>query len=798
MELYILKSAACLAIFFVFYKAFLENASFHKFKRGYLLGGLIASFAIPFITFTRYVESTKTNFTPIFTSTIENVPVETVVETSFNYTILIWFIYGAGVLFFTVRFIRNLLNITSNIRNNSKEKHGKFIHILLKEFVAPHTFFNNIFFYKIAYNSGNIPQEVIWHEETHAAQKHSLDILLIEILQVVFWFNPFLYVFKNSIKLNHEFLADSAVIKRQQDATSYQKILLDYTSIATSPSMANAINYSSIKKRFTVMKTHTSRKASLFKVVLILPLLCAIIFGFSTTQTIEKTSPLEEVISENSFVAMQLREDIQIDSTTLTAKKESNKTNPKTPSVFEETTFKFNTPQNVNGAATSLKNSYPINTSNSKVFYKRSYSTNPSGMNNDRDKKYNQSLSFYFENDAIFMDGELVAINSFVAVLDKKTSTWKKKDFKLYGLSVQLKNVSEEFITKLNKVYLKSELAKKSSSENPKLIGVTYAPSGPSDTNSLGRFSDNLYPTQLPSLLNRTKNGAIEVKDLRHTINAQNAMNRAHSPPTSTMNQEAYAKEYMEGAKRNNKKAFVLQIEHSEIKFNGIPVSLDRFAEAVDIYTRDWEETDYTAAHPSVLIASTPATYLDKVDTEFRKTLLSKENGGMSIVPPPPPPIVKKGEKSNIPPPPPSKSLFKGRVLKELPPFEKNMGFYYKNKLIPREDAMKLIQNNENIRFGISDSNTNRTIITLLDKNESPPPPPRPIVKKGEKSNIPPPPPKNPLDHIIGMAKKGATFYYEDSEVTSNRAIDLVKNNKNLHINTRKNNGVTTVHLSKK
>ena len=80
-----------------------------------------------------------------------------------------------------------------------------------------------------------------------------------------------------------------------------------------------------------------------------------------------------------------------------------------------------------------------------------------------------------------------------------------------------------------------------------------------------------------------------------------------------------------------------------------------------------------------------------------------------------------------------------------------------------------------------------------------PPPSPTPIVKKGEVSDIPTPPsppePQSPLDHVIEMAKKGATFYYNDKKVSSDKAIDLLKNNEDLNISSKKKDGVYVVKI---
>ena len=97
------------------------------------------------------------------------------------------------------------------------------------------------------------------HEQAHASQKHTADILFIEVLKVVFWFNPLFYLYKKEIKLNHEFLADRAVLKKGLDASVYKELLLSFSSNQNNLSLVNAINYSSIKKRFTVMKKQTSK-----------------------------------------------------------------------------------------------------------------------------------------------------------------------------------------------------------------------------------------------------------------------------------------------------------------------------------------------------------------------------------------------------------------------------------------------------------------------------------------------------------------------------------------------------------
>lgn len=298
---FLLKSTACLAIFLAFYKLVLENESIHHFKRFYLLGALIVSFVIPNLVFIEYIDVVQPNmesFSPIVDQGTNAIIEQPVPQTSvFDWQLLLWIIYGLGIIGFGLRFIANLLRIRLRIKKNPKFKDNFVTKVLLTQTLPPHTFLNFIFLNQQQFEAKNIPHEVLLHEETHARQRHSLDILLIELLQVILWFNPLIYLFKSSIKLNHEFLADKAVIKKNLDHSQYQNTLLSYLSNGIenhqSVGIANAINYSSIKKRFTVMKTNTSKKSFVLRSLLLLPLTALLLFGFSEKKTITRTTPVK-------------------------------------------------------------------------------------------------------------------------------------------------------------------------------------------------------------------------------------------------------------------------------------------------------------------------------------------------------------------------------------------------------------------------------------------------------------------------------------------------------------------------
>ncbi len=304
MLVFLLKSTACLVIFLAFYKLVLEKESIHQFKRFFLLGALIASFLIPAMVFTEYVEVAQpTTFsTAPITEISDTINGQIVAEEPiFDLEIGLWMVYVIGVIGFGFRFLWNLTQIALRIRKNPKFKENFITRVLLRQSLPPHTFFNYIFLNQKQFEEKHIPQEVLLHEETHAKQRHSLDILLIELAQVILWFNPIIYLFKSSIKLNHEFLADRAVINGSNDHSQYQNTILSYLSHGSfeqhqSTGIANAINYSSIKKRFTVMKTNTSRKSFVLRSLLVLPLTSLLLFGFSEKRQIEKETSIDKII----------------------------------------------------------------------------------------------------------------------------------------------------------------------------------------------------------------------------------------------------------------------------------------------------------------------------------------------------------------------------------------------------------------------------------------------------------------------------------------------------------------------
>ncbi|GAK91935.1 regulatory sensor-transducer [Nonlabens ulvanivorans] len=302
MEHFLINSSTCLFVLWLFYKLVLENTSWHQWKRYYLLASILIALAIPFIV-------VKTIVIPIENGPMIDFATSTVVteivaqqQLQLDWKSMIWAIYGIGVFIMLWRFIKNLRAFRIQ-EQDEVSPYSQYQLILRNTFTVPHSFLQRIFVSKKQYEQNLIPTTVLEHEKAHLDQKHSLDILFIEILLILFWFNPLLYIIRFSIKLNHEFLADNAVIQKGIDTVTYQETLLLYTQQSHSAALANTFNFPIIKKRFTIMKTQTSQNSLIFRSLALIPILTLLTISCGKEETefqeIEEILEIEEVVDDS-------------------------------------------------------------------------------------------------------------------------------------------------------------------------------------------------------------------------------------------------------------------------------------------------------------------------------------------------------------------------------------------------------------------------------------------------------------------------------------------------------------------
>ena len=289
MTNYLLKSVLCSGLLLAFYYFFLEREKMHRFNRFYLLLSLAFALIIPLLTIELKWEALPVNATNAIAT--NNIQIEKFDEQITNHSVSInaksesvlylpLIGYCLISLLLLVRFIRNIHSVLIRKSNHKIIFYKGAKLVLLPENVVTYTFLNHIFVEEKEYNCNLIEEEILTHELAHVHQKHTLDILFIEIIQILFWFNPFVFLYKKAIQLNHEFLADDSVLNIHQNPKSYQLLLLDKILHTRQASLTSSFNYSITKKRLIVMTKNSNRARLILKrtAIALLSLSLAFIF----------------------------------------------------------------------------------------------------------------------------------------------------------------------------------------------------------------------------------------------------------------------------------------------------------------------------------------------------------------------------------------------------------------------------------------------------------------------------------------------------------------------------------------
>ena len=278
METYIYKMIALSAIFILLYFVFLEKEKNHHFKRFYLLISALFSVLVPLLSIPygsiEVVESISQNNAELMI-----LPETKLVEPSiFTKENLLWAIYIVGFSLLFLKFSWGIFKLIKDIKFSEKIKQDHYQFILKQNKFTPYSFWNAIFLNKSDFLEGKIDYKIILHEKAHVNQKHSIDVIFIEIMLCVFWFNPAFYFYRKAIVTNHEFLADEVVLSQNNDIISYQKLILDEL-ISEKILFTHPFNLHNTKKRI-VMMTNKLTKIAKLKSYLTLPISALLFFAF--------------------------------------------------------------------------------------------------------------------------------------------------------------------------------------------------------------------------------------------------------------------------------------------------------------------------------------------------------------------------------------------------------------------------------------------------------------------------------------------------------------------------------------
>ena len=290
---YLLEANLYLALFYLAYCLFLKRDTHYRLKRIYLIFTCIISFILPVLQVSalRPVKPAEPISTVAYTSLpVQNIKVipsdspilaptaAPIIKHDFTLQDGLWYAYLAGAIVLLLSFFVNLYSLIRLMYNNRSIKEGKHRVIYLSGTSTAFSFFNYLFIG----TDTNGADTIIRHELVHIRQKHSMDILFLEVLKIINWFNPFIYLLQNSLKTVHEYIADEQTAAYETDALAYSSFLVMNAYGTDGLPITNSFfNYNLLKKRIIMLNQQRSGNLARLKYLVAIPI-CAALLSAST------------------------------------------------------------------------------------------------------------------------------------------------------------------------------------------------------------------------------------------------------------------------------------------------------------------------------------------------------------------------------------------------------------------------------------------------------------------------------------------------------------------------------------
>jgi TonB family protein len=302
---------------FGLYWFLLRQEKLFVFNRFFLLFAILFSLIIPFISIpvNLWNNEVPRNITSVLNTNIPEIITEQnpttfnlypsssqVLRSQIDISMIFMFLYFSGVFLFLFRFLRNIYYISRQIEISEKINYlGKRI-ALINHQINPYCFFNTIFVNKQDYLNNKIEKELLSHELEHIKQSHSIDVILVELIQILYWFNPILYLYNRAVRINHEYMADNDVVQSSLDIQSYSDKLINFISCNKNVPLTAGFNQSLTRKRLLMLTKSKPNKINVgIRIFLIVNLIAVffLLMSFKNSTAQSVTSMTSNNVPEN-------------------------------------------------------------------------------------------------------------------------------------------------------------------------------------------------------------------------------------------------------------------------------------------------------------------------------------------------------------------------------------------------------------------------------------------------------------------------------------------------------------------
>ena len=275
------------ALFYAFYALLLRKTTFFRLNRVYLLVAILLPvlFAVFPLQYTVWIEGSAPvqteDWGELFRASNpipddQSLPA----DNGSNWSSLLLAVYCTGFFLLALRLLIQSIKPIRLILTHKKGRTGNYRIVENRHFSVPFSFFNHIFIHPEYHRQEDL-DVILAHEEVHIRERHWIDLLVIELFTLVFWFNPISWLLEQAIKQNHEYLADQGVLSRGQSPARYQLLLVNQLMGMQVLGLSNNLNFALGPTRLNMMKKQKTSRKQLLRLGLLFPVVAGLLFAFA-------------------------------------------------------------------------------------------------------------------------------------------------------------------------------------------------------------------------------------------------------------------------------------------------------------------------------------------------------------------------------------------------------------------------------------------------------------------------------------------------------------------------------------
>jgi len=294
--LFLLKSTISISLLYLFFRLLMRKESFFKLSRMTLLFIVLSSSIIPFISLPQPIYSglpvkvapifqnnailekaVQTNEIPVAQSLAESTS-DTLQPIVISTRTILLIVYMGGVFISFFLLVYRISSVLLLFKKSRKTVLNGVHLMIVNDDIPAFSFKRHILISQLDYETNS--EAILTHELSHINQGHFYDLFLLELVKIIYWFNPLVYRIDNDMKEIHEFQADEHTLNSGIDATKYQLLIIQKCVGHKQFALANSFNHCQIKNRITMINKSKTNKAWCWKVATFLPLLALLLMAF--------------------------------------------------------------------------------------------------------------------------------------------------------------------------------------------------------------------------------------------------------------------------------------------------------------------------------------------------------------------------------------------------------------------------------------------------------------------------------------------------------------------------------------